>query len=126
MHDAWECESCHRLQAADAPVHHAEHAGLTFAVCESCALAAEAERHAERSDAAIDAAVAEWDRTGILRVGLLRTLLDRWQLDDSTPVVLADGDGWYVNVRHLESERTDEDYACLTLFPGSAWDARSL
>lgn len=71
-------------------------------------------------------AVARWERTGILTAGVLRALVAQWNVPDDTPVVLDDGDGWWLNVRHMEAPQTDDSYSCLTLFRGEAWDARSL
>lgn len=67
---------------------------------------------------------APWDGSAPLRAGTLRELLD--DVDDDTPVVMDDGDYWYVNVASVVRPVDDDDYSCVTLFRGSAWDARSL
>lgn len=58
-----------------------------------------------------------------MTVAELRALLA--DVPGDTPVVFAD-DGWYTNVGSVVRPSDDADYACVTLFPGASWDARSL
>ena len=65
------------------------------------------------------------DRFGrsILTVGQLRDVLE--ELDDDTHVVIATGE-WYTNIGEIAAGQPDDDseWSCLTLFPGTEFDAR--
>lgn len=67
----------------------------------------------------------------ILTVGALRRIIEG--MDDSTNVVLATSD-WYDNVaivhapplNGIPDDYTGSEWQCLTLFPGSSFDARQI
>lgn len=62
---------------------------------------------------------------GVLTVGELRTML--LGVPHETPVVLEDGNGWYVNTAKVAAPHSeDSDWSCVTLFPGVPFDSRQV